>query len=161
MMKFLKMILPVILIMAVSLQAQPMHNDRMMNENRRKQMETMRIWKMTEFLELTKEQAEKFFPRLREQDEIVRKLLDKQMEIMNTYEGKIKQEDFTPEQKDIQKLVKELNETEVKIAGVKSEFILSLSDILTPRQQIRYLLFEPHFRRNLMRELRNSQGERD
>ena len=41
---------------------------------RHEKMETLRIYKMTEFLELTPEQSEKFFPRLKQYENNVRKM---------------------------------------------------------------------------------------
>ena len=62
-------VIPMMIIMA-----QPPRGD--MDKGDRKSMKTMNIWKLTEELELTEEQAEKFFPKFRAQQDKMEKLRD-------------------------------------------------------------------------------------
>ena len=67
-----KLFIAYILLIPMMMIAQPPRGD--WDKSDRKNMKTMNIWKLTEELELSEEQAEKFFPKFRAQQEKMEKL---------------------------------------------------------------------------------------
>ena len=72
----------VITIIPLSLFAQrPGGQFDRMKKPRREQIEMLRIWKMTEELDLSEKQAEKFFPKLRNEDKKIEELENQRQKI--------------------------------------------------------------------------------
>jgi Spy/CpxP family protein refolding chaperone len=131
-------------------QDDPMHGK---DQNRREKLENLRIWKMTEFLDLTSDQSAKFFPRLHDFEKTVRKKQRERDRLMREMFEKSEKPEFSPTDEEVRKMAGKLTEIETDIAKLKEQFILSVSDILTPAQQIRYMYFETQFRECLMQTL--------
>ncbi len=123
------------------------------NPERRERLETLRIWKMTEFLDLSSEQSAAFFPKLKDFEKYIRSKQKKQGELMQEITEKINKSDYSPNKSDVKKLTHQLAEIEKDIITQKEEFINNLSTVLTPEQQLKYIIFENRFRRNLMKTL--------
>lgn len=117
--------------------------------------ETIRIWKLTEFLELNEEQAGQFFPALREYHAQVRKVdstrFSLQREIMEEINGKKINQEYVNQRKE--KLI-QLQRERIRH---EEEFLGSLSEYITPDQQARYLVFERRFQQEL-RNVLNRRG---
>jgi len=127
-----------------------------MNPERREQMEALRIWKMTEFLELTSDQSTRFFPRLREMEAGIRKNLDKQRDIMIEINKQTEDPNYKANPADVKKYAHHLAELEKEIVTDKENFILNCADVLTTQQQLKFIIFENRFRNRLMRSLSRS-----
>jgi Spy/CpxP family protein refolding chaperone len=120
---------------------------------RREQMETLRIYKMTEFLELTPDQSARFFPMLKTFEEKVRRMQREQMQLMQEINQKTKSSSAAVSEVDVQKYLKNIAQVERDIIGEKEKFIGSLKSVLTPYQQLRYMIFENRFRHRLLKTL--------
>ena len=129
-----------------------------MDPDRRERMESLRIWKMTEFLDLTTEQSTKFFPKLKEFKESIRDDRDKQRKIMIEIHKLVNDEDSKSSQADVKKYAKQLSELEKNIITKKEAFIIDTGDVLTADQQMKYIIFENRFRSRLMRALYQHEG---
>ena len=126
---------------------------------RREKMETLRIYKMTEFLELTPEQSEKFFPRLKQYEKNVRKMQHKQMELVREIDQITQNPDATVTEADVKKYLRAMAQIEKDIITEKEKFISGLSSILTPDQQLKYMIFDNRFRRRLLKTINPSPNE--
>jgi len=126
---------------------------------RRAKMETLRIYKMTEFLELTPEQSEKFFPRLKQYEDNVRKMQHKQMELVREIDQITQNPDATVTEADVKKYLRAMAQIEKDIITEKEKFISGLSSILTPDQQLKYMIFDNRFRRRLLKTINPSPNE--
>jgi len=124
-----------------------------MNPDRRERMESLRIWKMTEFLDLTTEQSTKFFPKLKEFRESISDDRDRQRKIMIEIHKLVKDEDYKSSQADVKKYAKQLSELEKNIISKKEAFIIDTGDVLTADQQMKYIIFDNRFRNRLMKAL--------
>jgi len=129
-----------------------------MNPDRRERMEALRIWKMTEFLDLTTEQSTKFFPKLKEFKESIRDDRDKQRKIMIEIHKLVNDEDSKSSQADVKKYARQLSELEKNIITKKEAFIIDTGDVLTADQQMKYIIFENRFRNRLMKALYQHEG---
>lgn len=123
------------------------------NPERRERLKTLRIWKMTEFLDLSSEQSTAFFPKLKDFEKYIRSKQKKQRELIQEITEKINESDYSPKRSDVKKLIHQLAEIEKDIINQKEEFINDLSTVLTPEQQLQYIVFENRFRRKLMKTL--------
>jgi len=123
------------------------------NPERRERLKTLRIWKMTESLDLSSEQSAAFFPKLKDFEKYIRSKQKKQRELMQEITEKINESDYSPNKSDVKKLIHQLAEIEKDIITQKEEFINDLSTVFTPEQQLKYIVFENRFRRNLMKTL--------
>ena len=135
-----KLFIAYILLIPMMMIAQPPRSD--WDKSDRKNMKTMNIWKLTEELELSEEQAEKFFPKFRAQQEKMEKLREEGKESLKPIFESLK------ESKDISESV--LNDAlmtferlEQQKINDKIAFIKSLDGTLTNTQRAK-LMIAPH-----------------
>lgn len=120
--------------------------------------ETLRIWKLTEFLNLNEEQAAKFFPALQNfrasMDELDSAEVRIQRDIIGAIQsGKVNQR-FVDRQK------KEILNLRDKRTNLEQEFLSNLPEFLSPEQQARYLVFEQRFQRALKNLIQRRRMDR-
>lgn len=111
------------------------------------------VFRMTEELELTDAQAEKFFPlHRRYQDAKHQCHLDMAALSEAAYEREdIGEEDLRHYREEIRRLHQEERELD-------SDFYDELENFLSAEQVVRFLFFEHHFRREMYRELKKRYG---
>ena len=122
-------------------------------EARREQLDALRIYKMTEYLNLSENQAVIFYPRLNAFENNIRQKQQQQMRIIREINRKLQEGNFKPADTDVQKYSRQLAEAEREMIQEKEKFINELGNVLTPEQQLRYLIFEARFRQRLIRSL--------
>lgn len=124
-------------------------------EHRREKLEKFRTWRMTEFLDLTPEQSQKFFPEL---NQFEKEMIKNRIEVKNlidTIEIKLEQESYQPSQQDYEKYKSKFIELEKERINNRKEFLDNLDDILNTEQKIKYLIFDDKFKHDIMRKLRD------
>ncbi len=136
----------------------PRHHD-MGDKDRREKIEELRIWKMTEFLDLTPEQAEKFFPLLKEHDKQTYRIVREHHKLLRDLYDKTKEEDYNPSDREIEKIIKEMREIDDKIKTENLKFIQEI-DFLTNRQRVKYIVFDSRFKSHLLKALREHHKPR-
>ena len=129
-----------------------------MDPARREQMEALRIWKMTEYIDLSSEQSVQFFPRLKEYENFIRENQDKQRDIMTKIHQMSNDKNYTATGKDVNKYAKQLADLEKEISDRKETFIISIGDVLTEDQQMKFIVFDNRFRNRLMRSIYQPHG---
>ncbi len=122
-------------------------------------MDAVRIWKLTEVLELTEDQTLTFLPMVQIHE---RKLRSAQREIQDlTMQSRKLLEQDEISQKDVDKMIKRYNDKHAEIFKIKHDFIKSLSKHLTPEQQLLYVGFEASFRKELRTYMKDRRGYGD
>ena len=116
-------------------------------KDRHQRKETMIIWKLTEELELTSEQAEKFFPEHREHRQNIEGLREK---IENLGEESWGNFDNI-NSKEITKIIKERQDLKKKIIDLETEFIFSMENLLNSKQ----LALLATFKSRMMNDMRS------
>jgi len=129
-----------------------------MDPDRREQMEALRIWKMTEYLELSTEESIQFFPRLKEFEDIIHENQNRQRNIMKSIYELLKDENYTTTEKDVKNYAKQLADLEKEISNQKEAFIISIGDVLREDQQLKFIVFDNRFRNRLMRSICQPPG---
>jgi hypothetical protein len=122
-------------------------------EIRREKIEALRVYRMTEFLNLTEEQAVTFFPRLNAFENNIRQKQQQQMSLIREIDNKIKDANFKTSEAEVKKYCRQLADTERELIKEKEKFVEELGTVLSPEQQLRYLIFEARFRERLIRSL--------
>lgn len=119
----------------------------------RERMDMMRMWRMTEFLNLSEEQAQKFFPRYNALTSDLEEMSQKQRELMKELRESVKEGKVVKE--------KEVDETMAELIGIEKQkldkekaFVEEIGNVLTSEQKAKYVVFEAHFREELRERIR-------
>ena len=116
------------------------------------------VWKMTEEVGLSDEQAAQVFPKIREAFRIRWQSAAKRQRLLRFLERKI---DSLPEQEHaLKQLLGQWGENETKRYAAQQEMRVALTRVLTPEQQAKSLLFEEQFQGDLIRVIREIRRER-
>ena len=121
-----------------------------------KNMEAVKIYKLTQVLNLTDDQITTFIPAMQKHEQAVREEQKKLRELMG--EGRTLLNGNEVNQKDVDKFMDKVNSQQAKIQSLNQDFLKSLDKWLTPRQQLQFLGFEERFRRQLRDFIRDRQA---
>ena len=117
-------------------------------------MENMIIWRLTEDLDLTIDQSEKFFPRFREHRKNLEELGKQEREIVGTIDGK------KISKNDVKEMIEDISKLRQKRIELESKFVLSLDDILEPDQMIRLGIFKQKMMTEMRNEIRDGKEKK-
>ena len=131
-------------------------------DDRQRKRETRIIWYLTDELELSADQAEKFFPEFRAHREDIQKI---RIQIQNIGVKQIEKSD----QKDLDKLTSdEISEMidkyhglRKKIIDIEAEFMSKMKNVLTPKQIALFVTFKERMMNNMVSELEHKKSKRD
>ncbi len=138
-------------------QAQPWSDHPMKQKRQRAEIEskmrTMKIWKLTEELDLSEEQAAQFFPIMNGMEDKQKEIAQERDEILDKLGELVWKQ--KPEAGEINQLLDQLEEKESKLAEIRKQFRKEVSGILDPAQLGKLVLFNhrfPGIMRGLIRE---------
>ena len=117
-------------------------------------MEMMMVWKMTEYLSLSEDQAEKLFPRMRKQRVKMRDYFDSEKKLFDSYLAKIKKGENIS-QADVKAIYKKMDDLSEQRNDARMKFFKSTADILDPAQQILFLSFEPYMKEEAQKGMKD------
>ena len=123
---------------------------------RSNKMEMMMVWKLTDELALSPEQAEKFFPRFRQHRDELDEVRKMERALGKEMKQKLKKDEDIPE-KDVKETVKKITELRKKHVDLEAKFLLGMDDILSPRQLANLGMFKQKMMRNIGGELRKNR----
>ena len=136
------------------------HDERGDDEHdRRKRMETMMVWRLTEELDLKPGQAEKFFPRFREHRKNLDAINQEEKEIGKSLRQNI-EKDEKLSKSEVTFAVKKITKLRKKKADVEEKFLLGMDDLLDPLQMTILGMFKQKMLREMGGELRKRGDER-
>jgi hypothetical protein len=113
--------------------------------------------RLIEMLDMKEEQSVRFFARLNEHDKAKRDLTKEKMDVLDKIERLVRNH---AEGKEFQMLFPDVIASNEKILLEDQKFFDSLSDILSPEQRGKYLLFERQFEREIREAMRDIQRRR-
>jgi len=116
-------------------------------------METMMVWKLTDYLNLSEQQAEKLFPRMRRHRVRMGDLHAEEKDLFDSYLSKIKKEEKIS-QSDVNTMLKKMENLDQKKSTNRIDFIRSTKDILDPEQQIMFMSFEPYMKQEAQKGMK-------
>jgi len=120
-------------------------------------IEKVKIWRITQELDLTTAQAEKFFPRLHELHKIEREFHDKRTHILAELESLLAKNAAEAE---IIQTMNRYDDMYRKKSENEMEKLEEMWQVLTPIQRAKYVIFEEEFIkeiRNMIREIKKHQ----
>jgi len=118
-------------------------------EEIRKRIELIRMWKLTEELDLTEETGAKLFPLLHKYDEKRTELHKERRGLINQL-GKALENEATSDET-IEGVLEKLNKAALAELDLMRQQREELKGILSPRQQAKFILFQREFHRDVRR----------
>ena len=128
-------------------------NEKSRGRRSSEKMENMIVWRLTDDLDLTTDQAEKFFPRFRDHRKSLEEVGKKEREMI----ANIDREKLN--KKDVKDTIEEISKLRQKRIELESEFVLGLDDILAPEQMIRLGVFKQKMMMEMRGEMRDGKGK--
>ena len=128
-------------------------NEKSRGRRSSEKMENMIVWRLTDDLDLTTDQAEKFFPRFRDHRKSLEEVGKKEREMI----ANIDREKLN--KKDVKSTIEEISKLRQKRIELESEFVLGLDDILAPEQMIRLGVFKQRMMMEMRGEMRDGKGK--
>ena len=120
----------------------------------REKLENMIVWRLTDDLDLTTDQAEKFFPRFRNHRKELEEIGKKERETISNIDRK------EPSKKDVKKMIGKISKLRQNKIELEAEFILSLEDILAPDQMIKLGFFKQKMMMEMRAEMRDEKAKK-
>ncbi len=127
-------------------------------EERNSNPKLMIKWKMTEFLDISEKQAETFFPRVNAMEKEINRLKDREKEIHKELNEMIDENSVNT--KEVNRIVEELTSIEEQKIRLKMDHIRNLDDVLTPKQQAKYVAFGRSLKHRMKDKLKNKIKDR-
>ncbi len=122
----------------------------------RENIEIMKKWKLTEYLNLTEDQAEKFFPRLNELENQLKEIAEKRQEFNKILNDMADGNDAN--NKEMNKIINQIYDLEVEKLKIRKDHYKNIDDILTIEQKAKYLVFEKKFKKRMKNQFRERDG---
>jgi len=122
------------------------------SQRRRDRLSTVKMWKLTEYLDLSEEQAEKFFPRTREHQKEMDKIVQQRRQHYEDFQQKI--DDGGIEARDVDLYVAETARLDKALIDLRTRHLQGMKDLLNDEQLARFAVFNEHFRRQIGQHLR-------
>ena len=148
-MKLMNLILASVCILSIGI-SQDDHKSK-----KREKMEMLAVWRLTEHLELTSEQAETFFPRFREQEVAKKNIREQQKAIYK----QLKEKDEIAHS-DVLDAIRQLTVLENQMIDVRKSYITGMNDILSAEQQLKLLMFRGEFKKEMKGRIKDHKGRR-
>lgn len=132
--------------------SQPFNND-----DPRAIIEKVRIYRLTQELDLTTEQAIEFFPKLNELQKIEKAFRQKKIQILFELKNLLKND---ADDKEILKVVSKYEDIQRKKIEDQIEKIKEMWKILTPVQRAKFLIFQEEFDDEIRKMIRQVKKHR-
>jgi len=120
-------------------------------------IEKVKIWRITQELDLTTEQAERFFPRLHELHKIEKEFHDERMHMLAELENLLSK---NAAEEEIMKVMNRYDDVYRQKSENEIQKLEAMWQVLTPVQRAKYVIFEEEFMReirDMIREIKKHQ----
>lgn len=132
-----------------------MHHEGPRHQKARDMMLSLKIWKLTEALEIDEKMAEKIYPRVRELEELryqqLKDIQSANQELRMALEKGEKTEN-------LETMVDRIKKLRLQQATAELNRINEIFELLTLEQQAKFLLVEADFHQNIRRFLHDRKG---
>ncbi|NOY86798.1 MAG: periplasmic heavy metal sensor [Deltaproteobacteria bacterium] len=120
----------------------------------RKKIETLRAWKLTEFLNLDEQTSARLFPAMREADEGRQKIEAENRKLVRRMAQILKSDDIN--QAEIAKILDRLQKNRREEALIEERHFKKVRSILSPADTARYILFQIRFQQEIRKRIAQS-----
>ena len=121
-------------------------------ERLREEIDTMKMWKMLEVLDLSQEQSDKFLPVWREMQKAQKDFRDRREDLLKSLESVLAED--KPDEGKIRDILGQLEKERSRFDEIQQNFRQKAQEILTLEQQARLVLFEDRFEKRMMEIIR-------
>jgi len=131
------------------------------HEKMRERIKTIKIWQLTEAVDLTTSQSEKFFPIYNKHQNDHEKLEEEKLLLLRKLDKLSEESDVS--ESEIKNALDGLTEIDNKSIALRKSFLNEISGVLSIKQVAKLLVFEERFKRRLqenIRDIRRGMGER-
>jgi Spy/CpxP family protein refolding chaperone len=135
----------------------PPPGPRPMNREVRRQLEQIKIWQMTQDMNLPTDKAEKFFPLYNNYNSQLRDINSERIDAIKSLDSLLKDNSETPE---IKKKIEQVLNIDAQLAEQHRKFIQALGEILSPIEVAKYIVFEQKFDREIRQRIRAIMQQR-
>ena len=126
-------------------------------ENIRENIETLRMYKLLEALNLTSEQSAEFLPALKEFQDAKRRFFDDRRAHLRELEEALESEEI--DEKKLEGILAALESSKEEFQAESGKFLAKAQSMLTLQQRARLQLFEERFERKLWDRIRQMRGK--
>ncbi|MDH4222080.1 MAG: hypothetical protein OEV55_00925 [candidate division Zixibacteria bacterium] len=133
--------------------------DEETRERIREEIETIKMWKMLEVLDLSGEQSDKFLPAWKEVRDAHKVFKDKREDLLRELEFTLREEQKGKEKK-ITEILDQLQADKSKLEKTQEKLERITKEVLSLEQQAKLLVFEEKFERRMMEMIRKYRGNR-
>ena len=120
-------------------------------------IEKVRMYRLTQELDLTTDQAVKFFPKLNEIRKAEQKFFEERMEIIKELKELLKN---NASDKELVKTIDRLKASQDEKQKAQAKIMDEMRDILSPQQQARFLVFQEEFEREIREVIKEVREHR-
>ena len=113
-------------------------------------------WKLTEYLDISEEQGDKFFPKFNSFEKEQKSIHEKIGKLFDQVEEMIDDEKINSNE--IQNIQNEINNLEHERHLLRNEFIENIKDVLSEEQIAKLIVFKHKFKRKMKKELKNKDN---
>jgi Spy/CpxP family protein refolding chaperone len=128
-------------------------------EKAEEKLEMLKIWKLTEVLDLKSEQTIEFFSLYKQFEELRRTHLKERRELVEKLKRDIESGDIT--QSSIENYNASIIELKKKLIEDESNIINQMSNILTPVQMAKFVVFEETFQEEMLGMIKKMKEEKE
>ena len=129
---------------------------RFIEGKRTARVENMVIWRLSEDLNLTTQQAEKFFPRFRDHRKEMDKIKDEERKVYESILEKSGMDDKVTSS-DAKKIINTISKLQIKRIDLQSNFITEMDGILDPGQMVKFAAFKHRLASDMRSEMRGKK----
>lgn len=151
-----------LLLTAQTLKAQGPRGGPLTEDKRkeiREEIETLKMWKMLEVLDLSSKQSDEFLPAWRELRESHSNFREKREELFRELEAALGEEQKIRDRR-IREVLTQLAKERARLEEAQQRYRAKTERILTLEQQAKLLLFEERFEGRMMEMIRKYRGKK-
>lgn len=124
-------------------------------EKMEERMQTFRMWKLTDELDLSEEQATSFLPKFNKFQDNVRKVRDENEEIVKKIRGLIAAEETGGK---LNSYIDQIENNDMKVIKLHTEFRKEADKILTDIQMAKFVVFQHEFPKMMRKSIQHQRG---
>ena len=117
-------------------------------------IENMLVWRLTDDLDLSTEQAEKFFPRFRDHRKNLKEIGNQERNIITSVDRN------NLNKNDVKKTIEEIAKLRQNRIELESDFVLGMDDILEPGQMLRLGVFKQRIMMEMKGDMQDKKGKK-
>ncbi len=118
--------------------------------------EMIKKWKLIEFLDISEDQSDKFFTRINAFEKDMKSIRKKEKELRESIHELMDEDKLN--KKKVSRLMDEYFQFEGEKLDLRRKHHEDIGDILSPKQTIKYMVFDHYFKKRIKEHLKDRKG---